>query len=1549
MSVREAVSRVRLSFGSGLQNTLNYGGIPATRIFQNLLQASISSGINAFQANRLWFDRGRTLAMNQTEDIDLYDFFGIDSGAGPGMDGIGLPLSVEEVVAFILKQTAGPGRLEVMPAMPVGGVTWMPRLTVANGGALKSGSAMLLYQPNTNAFDIVDGVSHVARFRAIGGSVTYDMFLLGRHDDGVSSSTISSLSASSSSSQTTSLSSSSLSSSLSLSTSSTLTSSSASSSSSISPSSLSVSSASTSSTLSSMSNASVSSLSTLSSSTLSSVSSSTISTSSTLSSSTLSSSTLSSSSSLSPAELTATAIEYNQITLDWGSPLPGATIGDYYEIQISTDGGMTWEENFRVIPYDAYDRSDNSGRVPSFLATASSGGPASGSYIEQTEAFFAGFDPDTTYHFRMRTVRWAWPTLTYGAFTSTASATTPSYVVSGTTNTGGQVRVISNRADWVALNGVVAFGDIVELSLSATDFFILPAWIPQAAAGSGKWVTVRSAGYQNSSLKYDKRATLADKSNMATVWIDGTVNGTVQAVGTLGGSDFYSFEGIHFECRKTGGGQPPNGAIGLGNNGIGNITVTNIDLLSSHIEFHRCVCDKTTNTTDSNEGVMIDSFFGVLKDCHIVGGGRVNGAETHGVVAITSEHITIDNCYIAAASIVGFQGSPSSINGLNNKNWLWKRNYLTREAEWKSAPVTYGMKNLLEFKRAVHSIVTRNIFEFNRFGSNQFSSILYHPRQTGQVGSEFHDFRFTYNKVLDVTRGITINNDVGGAPQGTLATRQLVIEHNLIEEIAGPTVIQTDKDTWFVEVTGDENLDKMTDIRIRHNTFIDPNGANQATANSSTSFFAGNTNPNILAVNYEFLDNVCHHLSEGIQGAPEGGTIVGTSALDGFCDGYTVTRNVFGNGNMTNNASGNYTVGTNGDASGNFHENQTTFEAHFENYSLQDYRIAAASPHKGAAPGGLDRGADIDALNAGTSHCIDGDWTAFSPLDVADIEMWCHAGANVYSDAGVTPAVDGSTVQQNTDQSPNAYVRSNATAGQRPKLRAASLAVPSLDFQETSDTALAFSTNVLDLRTNDATFFYVFSIPYPAADATPKRMAGNWAAGVKGLCIGISHGSLKQTFINDGGANYAGLSVATDEVTLGDVIIAAARWTNATGQLEIFVQKSDQSTLQLDVDDINASLAGMDIDSIVAFTMGRTNGQTTADATFREYHTAKWPRKLTNTELQDVADYFRAETDLVPQYWTLDRDVARNPLTTVPPGNTRESYYPQPFRIGSVPYMLCKGNSEVYLWKADDDASAFVLQNSNSPVLTTALAGSDGANSVTQGTVTYDSATGTLHSYTKGFDASNVPRVIHFTADDSNPTVWAKAGVVLDPTPFLPDAVIDINCDSVFKEGSTWHYFGSRGMVGGNYRFWHGTSTGWNDTITIQNVYTWPTANHGNTLVHACSVFKNPSSAGGYFMAYALGRYDNGDGERNLYMAYAPNLSVDEWQHVGTLLLHEPTGWETTRCHSAAILRQSTGEFALPEVINGKWHMYYSASNLTGPGSGWKDLAGLLLMTPLLT
>ena len=181
-----------------VKNTLGNSGRSAVAPIGFTIQPALTDGIEANQANQANEVSG-TLASAGTLVIDLYDWAGIDAGAGAGKDPVGQALTMEEIVLIAIsnESAVGGGNLSVAPDATNG---WAGIGTHTGAGILKPGAFLIKGNPNDSAFDVVDASSHRIILTASGGAVNYRVLVVGRNDDESSSSSSSSQSSSSQSS-----------------------------------------------------------------------------------------------------------------------------------------------------------------------------------------------------------------------------------------------------------------------------------------------------------------------------------------------------------------------------------------------------------------------------------------------------------------------------------------------------------------------------------------------------------------------------------------------------------------------------------------------------------------------------------------------------------------------------------------------------------------------------------------------------------------------------------------------------------------------------------------------------------------------------------------------------------------------------------------------------------------------------------------------------------------------------------------------------------------------------------------------------------------------------------------------------------------------------------------------------------------------------------------------------------------------------------------------------------------------------------------------------
>lgn len=194
-------AKITLKMSGTLRNTLRGGEVASVACPSLNYSQTLEDGVGASQADRSWQGITRSIASGAQETIDLSNMAGIDVGAGAGLDALGQAVSMEEIVAIVITNdnaVTTAGELEVIPADSEG---WTPigSHTSANGGALRGQGLLLKVQPAAIAFE-VGALSHRVTLRAVGGAITYSMYLLARSElDTSSSSSISSSSSSSSS------------------------------------------------------------------------------------------------------------------------------------------------------------------------------------------------------------------------------------------------------------------------------------------------------------------------------------------------------------------------------------------------------------------------------------------------------------------------------------------------------------------------------------------------------------------------------------------------------------------------------------------------------------------------------------------------------------------------------------------------------------------------------------------------------------------------------------------------------------------------------------------------------------------------------------------------------------------------------------------------------------------------------------------------------------------------------------------------------------------------------------------------------------------------------------------------------------------------------------------------------------------------------------------------------------------------------------------------------------------------------------------------------
>ena len=165
---------------------------------REFVNQTLTTGVEADEADRVFYMPPTDLLSGNEVILDVFDFEGLDGGAGDGKDPVGLSVGMLEVVTFLIYKT-GDGTLTVDPDPAFAG--WTP------GGTNVMGPGehfFVKYHGGETGLEVLDGTSHRLRLAASGDDVRWQGIVLGRtRTEDTSSSSSSSSSTSSQSSVST--------------------------------------------------------------------------------------------------------------------------------------------------------------------------------------------------------------------------------------------------------------------------------------------------------------------------------------------------------------------------------------------------------------------------------------------------------------------------------------------------------------------------------------------------------------------------------------------------------------------------------------------------------------------------------------------------------------------------------------------------------------------------------------------------------------------------------------------------------------------------------------------------------------------------------------------------------------------------------------------------------------------------------------------------------------------------------------------------------------------------------------------------------------------------------------------------------------------------------------------------------------------------------------------------------------------------------------------------------------------------------------------------
>ncbi len=295
---------------------------------------------------------------------------------------------------------------------------------------------------------------------------------------------------------------------------------------------------------------------------------------------------------------------------------------------------------------------------------------------------------------------------------------------------------------------------------------------------------------------------------------------------------------------------------------------------------------------------------------------------------------TITNNYLeAAGENILFGGTDPAIADLVPSDITIANNSVAKPASWRGQG--WQVKNLFELKNARRVTVEFNTFEYNWLEAQAGFCILFTVRNQdgGCPWCRVEEVTFEHNIVRHSGAGISIlgYDDLHPSRQ----TRAITIRNNLFYDIDGQ---KWGGNGYFLLLLGGPR-----DITIDHNTVIQDHASGILLAEG----------PSILG--FTFTNNLIRHSVYGIMGADHA---PGNDAIRAYLPASQITANVIADGDPSRYPAGN-TFPT-----------SAQFQAQFESFASDDYRLVANSVWRNAGTDGASLGAALVADGAPAAPCL---------------------------------------------------------------------------------------------------------------------------------------------------------------------------------------------------------------------------------------------------------------------------------------------------------------------------------------------------------------------------------------------------------------------------------------------------------------------------------------------------------------------------------------------------------------------------------------------------
>jgi hypothetical protein len=485
--------------------------------------------------------------------------------------------------------------------------------------------------------------------------------------------------------------------------------------------------------------------------------------------------------------------------------------------------------------------------------------------------------------------------------------------------TGNTINIPAGGNLQTAINNAQP-GDTLVLQAGATyttppDGFLLPD-----KPGSN-WIVIRTSNL-NALPATGTRVTPSHSAAMAKI----ITTAASPAIYTAPYAHHYRFIGIEFSVAAN---VPLNyGVLALGD---GSGAQNSLAVIPHDIIIDRCYIHGNA-TGDMIRGVALNSARTAILDSYIAN-FRSLSFDTQAIGSWNGPGpFKIVNNYLeSVGENILFGGADPHITNLVPSDIEFRRNLCAKLLSWNPfdssyAGIPWPVKNSFEIKNAQRLLLDGNTFENNWVAAQNGTAIVFTPRnQEGAAPwSRVQDVTFTNNIVRHTSTGILLLGwDYTHTSQ---QTQRIKIRNNLFDDIGGPR--------WGGNGIPFVIVDATANVTIDHNTTFHKGNIMIADGRPHTGFI--------------FTNNLTPHNDYGVVGS---GTGTGTPSLDAYFPGYVFARNVLVGGLASNYPANNFFPATLGNVG-------------FVDLAGGNYRLASASPYKGAGLDGADIGADIDAIQA---------------------------------------------------------------------------------------------------------------------------------------------------------------------------------------------------------------------------------------------------------------------------------------------------------------------------------------------------------------------------------------------------------------------------------------------------------------------------------------------------------------------------------------------------------------------------------------------------------